>query len=497
MSNGQPTIVGPLEHHRQDWETLARCDPLWAILSERGKKFGKWDEQEFFGTGASQVAHQLARAGELGHELRRERVLDFGCGVGRLAPSFSAVFLSYEGVDISEGMVDLARSFHASRANCTFSVVTDAGLARFSGGSFDFVSSLYVLQHLRERAMIVTSLRSLLRVLRPDGLLVFQLPEHIPTAERLLYDARRAVHRRLRDLGCSDDLLYRRLGLFAAGMNCVPEAEVLDIVAGEGAQVLDIERARAGIAIGDRTYYVSGPRPPGRTEVGSASTGSRLRGPSHDNRALPPLDVGDPSACLELLLRRAGPGGRGLDLGCGHGSWLPRMRSVGLRPVGLERDHERARGAVPLGPVVVADAAALPLRAASVDVVACIQVLHHVADPAAVLSAVRAVLAVGGHLVLAESVEDSPLMRLARQLRPEWEGVPVRSRFRAAELEGLLIGTGFEILEWRHHSPVSFLALVLPWTRGRPWRALTRLETRAPRWVQRRGAHLECLGRAV
>ncbi len=509
MSSRTSVTTESLERHRQDWETLAGVDPLWAILSERGKRYGRWDEQEFFATGTRQVDHHLDRAASLGHSYERERVLDFGCGVGRLAPALSGSFATYSGVDISDQMVALARRFHRSRPNCSFSMSADPTLAPFADRSFDLVITLYVLQHILSRATIATYLGSLVRVLASNGLLIFQLPEYIPSAEKRLYDTRRAVHGQLRRLGLTEAVLYRRLGLFAAAMNFVAEDEVVAVLGAHGARVIDVEHGRAGLAIRDRTYYVvrygsrlrSGQRIETKVATSSASPGPtrpasgarQLHGSTSSRRHADRLAT--PSDALEEHLARLGTGKRALDLGCGTGSWLPRMRQVGLRPVGLEHDPDRARQAVAQGPVVVADAPHLPFADASIGLVGCIQVLHHLADPAVVLAAVHRVLGAGGHLVLAESVEDSPIMRLARRLRPEWEGVPVRSRFSTAQLRIMLESAGFEVVVWRHHSPISFLALVLPVTRGRVWQVLTRLERRAPAWLQRRGAHLECVAR--
>jgi hypothetical protein len=47
--------------------------------------------------------------------------------------------------------------------------------------------------------------------------------------------------------------------------------------------------------------------------------------------------------------------------------------------------------------------------------------------------------------MLIETCEDNPLMRLARRLRPEWESVPVRSRFRFDELVRDVRGSGLSV----------------------------------------------------
>jgi SAM-dependent methyltransferase len=240
----------------QDWEELARLDPLWAILSFREKRLGRWEEQEFLATGTRQVGRHLSHGRALGHPELHDAVLDFGCGVGRLAPALSSAFTSYCGIDIAEGMVAQARRLHARRANCAFLSGSDV-LDRLADRSFDLVFSLYVLQHVPERSTIRAYLRSFVRLLRPQGLLVFQLPDHIPPAEKLLYDTRRQLYRALHRAGARPELLHRRLQLSPMMMNFAPEREVLAVLRDCGAVVLDVERVPGGMAIRDTTYYVT------------------------------------------------------------------------------------------------------------------------------------------------------------------------------------------------------------------------------------------------
>ncbi len=173
-----------------------------------------------------------------------------------MAPAISRRFESYCGVDISDSMVHQAAELHSSVANCGFLVAADQSLDRLADDEFDLIVSVLVLQHVP-----VTStrayLRSLVRVLKPGGLLVFQLPEHIPRAEKLLYDGRQAAYRGLRVVGLAPDFLHRRLRLCPMAMNFVPEREVMAVIERSGGAVAEVERPRGGFAIRDRVYYVT------------------------------------------------------------------------------------------------------------------------------------------------------------------------------------------------------------------------------------------------
>ena len=220
--------------------------------------------------------------------------------------------------------------------------------------------------------------------------------------------------------------------------------------------------------------------------------------------ALPPgpgkhaaADVDQPlNPWLERHLWELGREAPVLDVGCGRGYWLRRMRAAGLCPIGIEHDGDRTAEALRQAPVAIADGALLPIADASVGLVWCIHVLHHLQHPERVLSEVRRVLRPGGHLVLAETVEDNPLVRAGRSLWPAWDGVHVESRFTAAALLLMLDDAGLPVVARRQHSLVSFAAWALPAGDRRAWMALSRAESLLPGSLERWGAHLECVAQA-
>lgn len=224
---------------------------------------------------------------------------------------------------------------------------------------------------------------------------------------------------------------------------------------------------------------------------------SERHGHDHGHHGHDPGAPGDDrplNPWLEDRLRRYGTDGLVLDLGCGRGYWLAWMKEAGMAVVGIEPDP-RVRAGAAHAPVAVGDGARIPLRDGSIGMVWCIHVLHHLADPSEVLAEVVRVLRPGGHLLLAETVEDHPFISLGRRVWPSWDGVPIQSRFRAAAVMELLGGAGLEAVEHRQHSLLSFAAWALPRGGRQVWRGLTRLEEVLPGGLARFGAHLECVAR--
>lgn len=245
-----------MNQQRREWNEIGRLDGLWAILSDPLKRYGRWDLDEFLATGQSEVDAVLETGRRLSLPKRWHHALDFGCGVGRLTRAMSAHFGRATGVDISEVMVSRARALNADKPTCTFTILDEGGLTAFPGGSFDFIYSRIVLQHIPDRSETEAHLREFVRLLTGGGLLVFQLPAFLPLRRRL--QVRPRLYAMLRSLGVPEGLLYRQLGLHPIRMRSIPEADVVRLLTAAGATVLDIERAEMhGTRIQDRTYWAT------------------------------------------------------------------------------------------------------------------------------------------------------------------------------------------------------------------------------------------------
>lgn len=243
-----------LERHRQDWERLAEVDALWAVLTAPGRKGGGWDVDEFFATGEAEIAHVLAVAERVGRPARRERALDFGCGVGRLTRALGTRFEGAVGIDISAGMVEQARRLNHAFPGCEFRVNAAPDLGQLESDTFDLVYSSIALQHVPTVPEVERYVTELVRVARPDGLVVFGLPTHIPFPWSV--QPRRRVYALLRRLGVSEDWMLRRTPLTPMRMTQVPEADVRALLGREGAHVLETEPIDEG-PVRSLRYYVS------------------------------------------------------------------------------------------------------------------------------------------------------------------------------------------------------------------------------------------------
>jgi SAM-dependent methyltransferase len=186
---------------RRHWERLSQRDPFWAALTDFGSPRDHHDIDEFFRTGRAEIAAVLHRAEQQGIAVERSRALDFGCGVGRLTQAMAAEFRQCDGVDISASMIRLARRHNRFADRCTYHHNVAADLALFPDNHFDFVYSTLVLQHIEPR-YIMGYLREMLRVLAPDGLLVFQLPSHRAVREPKADVPRTRVVERLAPSAC-------------------------------------------------------------------------------------------------------------------------------------------------------------------------------------------------------------------------------------------------------------------------------------------------------
>jgi ubiquinone/menaquinone biosynthesis C-methylase UbiE len=239
---------------KQNWEDMAELDPLWGILGDSQSRYGKWDVNAFFKTGQEEIGALMEIAGQLGAPKDRETVLDFGCGVGRLTRAAAAFFHRCVGLDISAGMIQKAIELNHEYGNCSFQVNDQPDLATFPDSQFDMIYSFIVLQHVPHKDNIKQYIAEFVRVLKPGGLLAFQLPTHLSLRSRL--QPRRRMYAILRSLGVDKGVLYKMLALFPNQLNSIPEKEIIDFLKTSGARTLRVVKdARAGPGIPSNTYY--------------------------------------------------------------------------------------------------------------------------------------------------------------------------------------------------------------------------------------------------
>jgi len=165
-------------------------------------------------------------------------------------------------------------------------------------------------------------------------------------------------------------------------------------------------------------------------------------------------------------------GFRVLDIGCGRGDNLRRLGRYGGRAMGVEPDLERAQSARQIAPTAVGVGEKLPLASGRFDMVYVSHVLHHARDVSELLAESARLLSPGGLLFAIETIDDSPLMRLARRLRPSWEDDEVLNRFRYADLVDEVEKAGLEVLRGEKFNWMYFAWELLPMA-FRPFELLT------------------------
>jgi SAM-dependent methyltransferase len=225
--------VSNLDNLKNAWEGLAERDALNAILTDDSKTDGKWDVADFMATGDAEIETVMNHLAAIGRTPNRNgAALDFGCGVGRLTQALARRFASCVGVDISQQMIQKADALNRY-AHCRY-VASSAAPLPFPDASFSFIYSNIVLQHVPRR-FSKEYLREFVRLLAPDGILVFGVQDSFaaPDLSSRLVRVRHVVHFRSRIR------VALRRGSGDMKMHCLPERIVRRVLV--PAKVVDVQ----------------------------------------------------------------------------------------------------------------------------------------------------------------------------------------------------------------------------------------------------------------
>src|SRR5947208_7154321 len=162
---------------RRDWERRAKENARHYVVTGQVQ----WSDAEFYQSGQvtldEEILNDLTNICQ-GRSAKEMKVLEIGCGAGRVTRAFAGFFGEVYAVDISAEMVRQARQAVAGFPNAhvfrnngkDLSVVREKWWHRFGLGEpmqLDFAFSFLVFQHIPSKTIIESYVREVHRLLRP------------------------------------------------------------------------------------------------------------------------------------------------------------------------------------------------------------------------------------------------------------------------------------------------------------------------------------------
>jgi SAM-dependent methyltransferase len=163
-----------LRKMRDDWDQRARENARYYVNTATTE----WTDEEFFATGEKTVADEILT--DLvnicqGKSPQQMRVLEIGCGAGRVTRALARLFGEVHGVDVSGEMVRQAKLALQDQLNAFVYQNNGLDLDIVPPLEFDFAFSSIVFQHIPSRDIIENYVREVQRLLRPGALFKFQV----------------------------------------------------------------------------------------------------------------------------------------------------------------------------------------------------------------------------------------------------------------------------------------------------------------------------------
>jgi ubiquinone/menaquinone biosynthesis C-methylase UbiE len=164
-----------LTGYRKFWDEAASVDSIHAIADQ--------DTPEEFEVSGRREAGVLWEA----LPERGAVVLEIGCGTGRIMQHLAGSYREVHGIDISSEMVQRGTRRLAHLDNVHFHHGNGYDLDPFDDESLDLVYSMIAFQHM-PKTIAYNYLLEARRVLRPGGLLCFQVPNLLDDAQFLQFN---------------------------------------------------------------------------------------------------------------------------------------------------------------------------------------------------------------------------------------------------------------------------------------------------------------------
>ncbi len=172
MSEKDTTYTDWSQAMKRDWDDRARQDAKWFINTARLAQ----PEKDFDKDGARDVDRLVVSELALltqGKDPKQLRILELGCGIGRMTKHLASLFGEVHATDVSGEMINRAKERLTGTSNATLYETNGYDLAGLPENHFDIVFSAFVFRHVPTLAIIQENLRDAYRVLKPGGIMKF------------------------------------------------------------------------------------------------------------------------------------------------------------------------------------------------------------------------------------------------------------------------------------------------------------------------------------
>ena len=153
---------------KEDWNARARQNARWFINTVHDRQA----EHEFDQTGRTEVQNLVCADLLLlthGRDPHNLRLLEIGCGVGRMTRPLAEIFGEVYATDVSGEMIVRGQRRLRDCKNVIFSETNGIDFHLFADRFFDIIFCAYVYQHVPTADVIRANLTDAYRVLKPGG----------------------------------------------------------------------------------------------------------------------------------------------------------------------------------------------------------------------------------------------------------------------------------------------------------------------------------------
>ena len=167
---------------KKKWNRLAKENARYFVMTDYGEKI---NEETFRNSGKNDFQMLIEKDDLLQKKLvpfKDKKVLEIGCGIGRITEFLANNFGEVTGIDISEQMIEHGKKRLANKNNVRLAA-TDGLTFPFPDSIFDLVFSFIVFQHMPDIATIRKNVEEIARVLKSGGLAKIQL-RGLPTSKK-------------------------------------------------------------------------------------------------------------------------------------------------------------------------------------------------------------------------------------------------------------------------------------------------------------------------